>query len=96
MDTNQILTITVFVVVITIVGTIALAAVGYFAFRLRERRAPAPPGLDETLTGPFFFERVRLGERAMSDDEESPASVADAPRVAAAAPVALPAGAAAE
>jgi hypothetical protein len=60
MDTNQILTITVFVVVITIVGTIALAAVGYMAFRLRERRHPRRPGIDETMSKPYFFERIRL------------------------------------
>jgi hypothetical protein len=60
MDTNQILTITVFVVVITIVGTIALAAVGYMAFRLRERRHPKRPGIDETMSKPYFFERIRL------------------------------------
>jgi hypothetical protein len=60
MDANQILTITVFVVVITIVGTIALAAVGYLAFRLRERRHPRGPSIDETMTRPYFFERIRL------------------------------------
>jgi len=60
MDTNQILTVTVFIVVITIVGTIALAAVGYVAFRLRERRNPRAPGIDETMTKPFFFERIRI------------------------------------
>ena len=60
MDANQILTITVFVVVITIVGTIALAAIGYLAFRLRERRNPRSPGIDETMTKPYFFERIRL------------------------------------
>jgi hypothetical protein len=59
-DTNQILTITVFVVVITIVGTIALAAVGYLAFRLRERRHPRARGIDETMTKPYFFERIRI------------------------------------
>jgi hypothetical protein len=60
MDTNQILTITVFVVVITIVGTIALAAIGYLAFRLRERRHPRSPTMDETMTRPYFFERIRI------------------------------------
>jgi hypothetical protein len=60
MDTNQILTITVFIVVITIVGTIALAAIGYLAFRLRERRHPRRPNMDETMTRPFFFERIRI------------------------------------
>jgi hypothetical protein len=60
MDANQILTITVFIVVMTIVGTIALAAVGYLAFRLRERRNPRSPGIDETMTRPYFFERVRI------------------------------------
>jgi hypothetical protein len=60
MDTNQILTITVFVVVVTIVGTIALAAIGYLAFRLRERRHPSSPGIDEAMTKPFFFERIRI------------------------------------
>jgi hypothetical protein len=60
MDTNQILTITVFIVVMTIVGTIALAAIGYLAFRLRQRRNPTRPGMDETMTRPYFFERVRF------------------------------------
>jgi hypothetical protein len=60
MDANQILTITVFIVVMTIVGTIALAAVGYLAFRIRERRNPRRPGIDETMTRPYFFERVRI------------------------------------
>lgn len=60
MDPNQILTITVFVVVITIVGTIALAAIGYLAFRLRERRHPRKPGMDESMTKPYFFERIRI------------------------------------
>jgi hypothetical protein len=71
MDTNQILTITVFIVVITIVGTIALAAVGYLAFRLRERRNPRGPGIDETMTRPFFFERIRI-----SGPTAEPAAVA--------------------
>ena len=79
MDTNQILTVTVFVVVITIVGTIALAAVGYFAFRLRERRNPSRPGIDETMTRPYFFERVRLGGR---DPEEAKPLVAAGERPA--------------
>ncbi|MEJ2504127.1 MAG: hypothetical protein P8177_12585 [Gemmatimonadota bacterium] len=74
MDTNQILTLTVFVVVITIVGTIALAAVGYFAFRLRERRDPTRPTLDETMTRPYFFERVRLpAHDGEADEPEAPA-----------------------
>ena len=60
MDSNQILTITVFVIVITIVGTIALAVVGYLAFRLRERKHPSRPGLDQNMTRPYFFERVRI------------------------------------
>jgi hypothetical protein len=64
MDANQILTVTVFVVVITIVGTIALAAIGYLAFRLRERRHPRGPGIDETMTKPYFFERIRLVQPA--------------------------------
>ncbi len=91
MDTNQILTLTVFVVVITIVGTIALAAVGYFAFRLRERRNPARPGMDETMTRPYFFERIRLAgspdpdgtPRTPDDDEASTLGVAggDSPRL---------------
>jgi hypothetical protein len=72
MDTNQILTITVFVVVITIVGTIALSAVGYLAFRLRERRNPRRPGIDETMTRPFFFERIRLVPPARPDDDGRP------------------------
>jgi hypothetical protein len=72
MDTNQILTITVFVVVITIVGTIALAAVGYLAFRLRERRNPTRPGIDETMARPFFFERIRIpGGTAEPETTES-------------------------
>lgn len=60
MDPNQILTITLFVVVITIVGTIALAAIGYLAFRLRERTRPRKPGMDESMKKPYFFERVRI------------------------------------
>ena len=68
MDTNQILTLTVFVVVITIVGTIALAAIGYFAFRLRERRNPSRPGIDETMTRPYFFERIRLAGHGEADE----------------------------
>lgn len=60
MATNQILTLTVFVVVITIVGTIALAAVGYLAFRMRERKNPAGPSMDETMQPPYFFERLTL------------------------------------
>jgi hypothetical protein len=82
MDTNQILTITVFIVVITIVGTIALAAIGYLAFRLRERRNPRGPGIDETMTRPFFFERIRV-----SGPASEPAAVMAAP-----APPSLPAG----
>jgi hypothetical protein len=70
MDANQILTITVFVVVITIVGTIALAAVGYLAFRLRERRHPRGTSIDETMARPYFFERIRLpGQPAASPGE---------------------------
>jgi hypothetical protein len=75
MDTNQILTITVFVVVITIVGTIALAAVGYLAFRLRERRNPTRPGIDETMTRPFFFERVRIPVGAATPAATAPGPV---------------------
>jgi hypothetical protein len=91
MDTNQILTLTVFVVVITIVGTIALAAVGYFAFRLRERRNPARPGMDETMTRPYFFERIRLAGMSDTEDQDDPEPidptvtpigvVPDAPRI---------------
>lgn len=60
MDSSQILTITVFVIVITIVGTIALAVVGYLAFRLRDRSHPTGSGLDQGMSKPYFFERVRL------------------------------------
>jgi hypothetical protein len=60
MDSNQILTITVFVIVITIVGTIALAVVGYMAFRLRERKHPSRPGIEPIMNKPYFFERVRI------------------------------------
>lgn len=70
MDSNQILTITVFIIVITIVGTIALAVVGYLAFRLRERKHPTRPGLDQTMTKPYFFERVRVPAPGGPDDGE--------------------------
>ncbi len=66
MDTNQILALTVFVVVITIVGTIALAAVGYLAFRMRERRHPTGPSIDETMQRPYFFERLTLSPTPLS------------------------------
>lgn len=71
MDTNQILTVTVFVIVITIVGTIALAAVGYLAFRLRERKHPSRPGIDETMSRPYFFERVGIPRPTERDEAES-------------------------
>ncbi len=87
MDTHQILTITVFVIVITIVGTIALAVVGYLAFRLRERKHPTRPGLDQNMTRPYFFERVRLAAPTQTDadspmaPDSGPASIAPtAPR----------------
>lgn len=85
METNQILTLTVFVIVITIVGTIALAAVGYFAFRMRERRNPAAPAMDETMQRPYFFERLKpsptpLGAEG-SDPPALPAPTDDDPDV---------------
>lgn len=92
MDTNQILTITVFVIVITIIGTIALAAVGYLAFRLRERKHPSRPGIDETLSRPYFFERVGI-PRTTERDEEEPKEVlalADAPDTTGPLPEAVP------
>lgn len=76
MDTNQILTVTVFVIVITIVGTIALAAVGYLAFRLRERKHPSRPGIDETMSRPYFFERVGIPRPTEHDEAESRAVLA--------------------
>ena len=66
MDSSQILTITVFVIVITIVGTIALAVVGYLAFRLRDRKHPSGPELDRPAGKPYFFERIGLPQ---PDDE---------------------------
>ena len=71
MDSNQILTITVFVIVITIVGTIALAVVGYLAFRLRERKHPSRPSIDQSMSRPYFFERVRIP--SARDTAETPA-----------------------
>lgn len=67
MDSNQILTITVFVIVITIVGTIALAVVGYMAFRLRERKHPTRPGIEPIMNKPYFFERVRIPGSATAE-----------------------------
>lgn len=72
MDSNQILTITVFVIVITIVGTIALAVVGYVAFRLRERKHPSRSGVEQSMTKPYFFERIRIPE-AERDEDQQPA-----------------------
>lgn len=91
MDTNQILTLTVFVVVITIVGTIALAAVGYFAFRLRERRDPSKPGVAEGMVRPYFFERLTIAETdlALADGGSAaalPAGETDAATTGAEAP----------
>lgn len=60
MDSSQILTITVFVIVITIVGTIALAVVGYLAFRIRDRKHPSGPELERPPGTPYFFERIGL------------------------------------
>lgn len=62
MDANQLMTVTIFVIVITVGGTIALAVVGYLAFRLREREQPVRPGaVDRTrVKGPYFFERIRV------------------------------------
>lgn len=77
MDSNQILTITVLIIVITIVGTIALAVVGYLVFRLRERKHPSRPGYDQIMTKPYFFERVRLpspGEEREDENLLGPAS----------------------
>ncbi len=85
MDTNQILTLTVFVVVITIVGTVALAAVGYLAFRMRERKHPAGPSIDETIQRPYFFERLKPSATPLSADGDDqaalPASADDDPDV---------------
>ena len=72
MDSNQILTITVLVIVITIVGTIALAVVGYLAFRLRERKHPTRPGLDQNMSKPYFFERVRLPAPELAANDSPP------------------------
>jgi hypothetical protein len=62
MDANQLMTVTIFVIVITVGGTIALAVIGYLAFRLRERKQPVRPGaVDRSrLSGPYFFERIRV------------------------------------
>lgn len=87
MDSNQILTITVFVIVITIVGTIALAVVGYMAFRLRERKHPSRPGIEPIMNKPYFFERVRIpgaGEtdgsrKAFEEHRLEPAAQSDSP-----------------
>lgn len=76
MDSNQILTITVFVIVITIVGTIALAVVGYMAFRLRERKHPTRPGIEPIMSKPYFFERVRIPGSAAA--EETPRAFEEA------------------
>lgn len=54
----NVLEIIVLVMVVTIIVTITLAVVSYGAFRMRERRRPAPD-LYERL-GPLFFERVRM------------------------------------
>ena len=54
----NILEIIVLVMVVTIVVTITLAATSYAAFRVRERRRPAPDEVERE--GPMFFERVRL------------------------------------
>ena len=72
MDSNQILTITVLIIVITIVGTIALAVVGYLVFRLRERKHPSRPGYDQIMTKPYFFERVRLPSPREEGEENEP------------------------
>ncbi len=69
MDSNQILTITVFVIVITIVGTIALAVVGYLAFRLRERKHPSRPGIERHPGTPYFFERIGLPQAGDDADQ---------------------------
>lgn len=74
MDSSQILTITVFVIVITIVGTIALAVVGYLAFRLRDRKHPSGSELDRSAGTPHFFERIRLpdtGDAAGAHDGDA-------------------------
>lgn len=62
MDANQLMTVTIFVIVIAVGGTIALAVVGYLAFRLRDRKLPVRPGaVDRTrVNGPYFFERIRV------------------------------------
>lgn len=77
MDSSQVLTITVFVIVITIVGTIALAVVGYLAFRLRDRKHPSGPDLDQSMSKPYFFERIRLPDTA--DEAGGPAGADTGP-----------------
>lgn len=74
MDANQLMTVTIFVIVITVGGTIALAVVGYLAFRLRERKQPVRPGrVDRSLmTTPYFFERIRVAAPTGPTLESSP------------------------
>ena len=52
--------------VLTILATITLAAVSYGAFKVRERRAPAPTSKAE-VSGTLFFERVRFLPRDDTD-----------------------------
>jgi hypothetical protein len=44
--------------VVTITATITLAGASYFAFRMRDRRAPAADGMHAET--PLFFERVQF------------------------------------
>jgi Tfp pilus assembly protein PilE len=46
------------VMVVTITATITLAGASYFAFRMRDRRAPAADGMQAET--PLFFERVQF------------------------------------
>jgi Tfp pilus assembly protein PilE len=51
--------IIVLVMVVTILATITLAVLSYGVFRMRERRRPEPMS-SALVTGPVFFERVRI------------------------------------
>ena len=53
----DIIQIIVMVMVVTILATITLAAISYGAFKVRERRMPAPAKRAEDEA---FFERVRV------------------------------------
>ena len=58
----QLLAVTSFIVVITILVTVALAAISYFAFRMRERRRPVWTGTADGSEEPRFFERVTMAD----------------------------------